>query len=481
MVRTTAWVCTHPCENDCARQRYDAPVSLRELKRYAVMRADPTAVAPRPTDTRGEGYKIAVIGAGPAGLAAAHDLALLGYRVTMFEAAPIAGGVPASLIPSFRLPREVVAADVADIERVGVEIRTGVRVQEHPAELRAAGFDRVIVATGTPRGVQLDLPRAHLDGVFDGLEVLSSIARGESLDLGDRVVVIGGGDTAVDAARAVRRCGPTDVSLAFRRSRIEGRARVEEAEAAEAEGITVRPGLIPVGVKGERRVHGLVLSEVVTYHDASGTYRPRPRHGTKTMLEVDSVIVAIGRRRDPAGPDLGGTVRATDHGTVLRIGAGWAAGGDLGGAGTVVAAMADGQALARWADRELTGGASRTTVSLAPARQAAVRSPRPTARQQPDSAVTASIEGKRCLNCWNTVTLAQDGECVQCGRCAEACPAGALLTTPDAGGLPLQSRVPGSLWMDGRSCLRCGLCVERCPVGCLEFVEIVEEAKRRDG
>ena len=476
MVRTTAWVCTHPCESGCVRQSYDAPLALRALKRYAVERVDPTAVAPEPRDTRGEGFSIAVIGGGPAGLAAAHDLALLGYRVTVFEAAKFAGGMPAQLIPSFRLPRAVVAADVADVERLGVVVRTGVRVQERPAELRAAGFDRVIVTTGAPRGIRLDIPGAHLPGVIDALDVLAALDRGDPVDLGERSVIVGGGDTAVDVARAIRRAGPNDVSIAFRRPRIEGRARGEEAARAVAEGIHLRPGVIPVGVHGSQRVGGLILSEVVTYHDAGARYRPRPRPGTRTLLEADSVVVAVGRKRDPEAEELVGATYRTDHGAVLQVGDGWAAGGDLGGAGTVVAAMADGQALARWADRELTQGAGRTSVRLAPAEHPLQRSPRTTERQTPDSPATASIEGSRCLNCWKTVILAEDGECLKCGRCAEACPGGALLNATDDGDPPFLPRPPAPVWLDGHRCLRCGLCVERCPVGCLEFVETVEES-----
>jgi len=479
MVRTTAWICTHPCETACVRRIYDAPVALRALKRYAVEQVDPTPLAPRPIDARGEGYSIAVIGAGPAGLSAAHDLALLGYRVTAFEAREAAGGVPASLIPSFRLPAEVVAADVSDVERLGVEIRTGERVPTRPDELRAAGFDRVIVATGAPRGLGLDLPGARLPGVFDALALLRSMARGERSALGDRVVVVGGGDTAVDAARAVRRSGVSEVSIAFRKARIEGRARRQEAASAVAEGIHLRPGVIPVGIHGADRVRGLVLSAVVTYHDAMARYRPRARDGTKTILDADSVVVAVGRQQDEAAAALQGSSRPTDHGSALRIGDGWAAGGDVTGPGPLVQALADGQALARWVDRELTGEERRVSVNVRHASSVSMPSPQPAERHEPTTPAAASLEGSRCLNCWITVQFDEDGECAQCGRCAESCPGGALGAGVDDHSVPSPPAQPS--WLDARSCLRCGLCVERCPAGCLQLVEVVEEATDRDG
>jgi len=471
MVRTTAWVCTHPCEAGCIREAIDAPLSLRDLKRYAVERVDPAEVAPQPHDARGRGHRIAIVGAGPAGLAAAHDLALLRYRVTVFEAAETAGGMPATLIPPFRLPAAVVAADVADIERLGVEIRTGTWVEGPPTELLGAGYDRVLVATGAPRGRPLDVPGARLPGVYDGLQLLRALARGDPTGLGERIVVVGGGDTAVDVARAVGRAASGDVSLVFRRPRLDGRARRQEAERAAAEGVRLVPGAIPVAVQGSERVEGLVVSTVRTYHDAEARYRPSARAGTRVLLEADSVVVAVGRTGAVDAPPLDGAAVSTGRGTHLRIGDGWAGGGDLGGAGTVVAAMADGQELARWVDRELTGGEPRTSVRLSRTGRTPHPSPEPIGRRKPDSPPTASIEGGRCLNCWIGVRVAPDGGCIECGRCAEACPGGAL-ATPPVGDSP---REPG---VAGRRCLRCGLCVERCPTSCLELVEVCEEACR---
>ena len=199
---------------------------------------------------------------------------------------------------------------------------------------------------------------------------------------------------------------------------------------------------------------GLVIAEVATYHDPHARYRPRARPGTRRRIDVDQVLVAVGRR----GPPLpeGGEPQDTGLGPPIVTAETWGAGGDLTGAGTVIRAVAHGQALARWVDRDLTGGEPDAVPKYRTCASPPHAQPRADARHG-----AAAEEGARCLNCYATVWSRDDSVCVACGRCVDGCPAGALAMGEDGEGVVAR---------DDR-CLRCGLCVERCPVGCLQWVE----------
>lgn len=460
LVSVCAHICTHPCEGACVRSGYDAPLALRRLKRQALAAVDPREVAPRPHDGRGEGHRVAVVGAGPAGLTAAHDLALLGYAVTVFEAGPIPGGLPAQAIPEFRLPRTALERDIESIAALGVEIRTSAEVPLD-ADLRDDGYERTVLAPGLPTGARLPLTGADHPRVLDGLDVLRGIVDGRPRELGPRVLVIGGGDTAVDVARAAIRMPSVDeVELIFRRPRLDGRSRREEAAEAEAEGVRLRPLSIPRAIEPLDRGVGVVVAEVATYHDVHARYRPRARPGTRCRIDADHVLVAVGRRGPPL-PEGGTPVRSPD-GSQIVVAATWAAGGDLTGAGTVIRAVADGQALARLVDRDLTSG---VPTPRRPRGQNSGPPPHawPRASHRRSSAVE---EGSRCLNCFAAVRSHDGAACVACGRCVDSCPADALTLGGDDGETVLAR---------DELCLRCGLCVERCPVGCLQWVEHTDD------
>jgi NADPH-dependent glutamate synthase beta subunit-like oxidoreductase/NAD-dependent dihydropyrimidine dehydrogenase PreA subunit len=460
LVSVCAHICTHPCESACVRSRYDSPLALRRLKRQALQEVDPLEVAPRPRDVRGEGHRVAVVGAGPAGLSAAHDLALLGYPVTVFEAGPVPGGLPAQAIPEFRLPRAALERDIAGVVALGVEIRTGVEVPLD-ADLRDEGFERTLLAPGLPHGARLPVAGADHPRVVDGLDLLREIVAGQPGELGPRVVVIGGGDTAVDVARAAIRLPSVDeVELIFRRPRLDGRSRLEEAAAAQAEGVRLRPLSIPTSIEALDRGLGVVVAEVATYHDVHARYRPRARPGTRCRIDADHVLVAVGRR----GPPLpeGGATQQTRDGSQLVVAPTWAAGGDRTGAGTVIRAVADGQALARRVDREITGCEPASSRI-----RGRVSGPPPHAWPRASQRMAAAAqEGSRCLNCFAAVRSHDEAVCVACGRCVDGCPAGALALGGDDEETVLARE---------DLCLRCGLCVERCPVGCLLWLEHTDD------
>jgi ferredoxin len=274
-------------------------------------------------------------------------------------------------------------------------------------------------------------------------------------------VVIGGGDTAVDVARAAIRLPSVDeVELIFRRPRLDGRSRLEEAAAAQAEGVRLRPLSIPTSIEALDRGLGVVVAEVATYHDVHARYRPRARPGTRCRIDADHVLVAVGRR----GPPLpeGGATQQTRDGSQLVVAPTWAAGGDRTGAGTVIRAVADGQALARRVDREITGCEPASSRI-----RGRVSGPPPHAWPRASQRMAAAAqEGSRCLNCFAAVRSHDEAVCVACGRCVDGCPAGALALGGDDEETVLARE---------DLCLRCGLCVERCPVGCLLWLEHTDD------
>jgi len=504
LVSMCAYICPHPCEDLCARGRVDDPLALRELKRFALAQVPPSEVAPGRAGDRGRGHRIAVVGAGPAGLAAAHDLAQLGYGVVVFEASPTAGGVPALLIPQFRLPRAALRQDVEGIVQLGVEIRTGQRLSGADAlrELRDDGYERVIVATGYPLGKGIPIPGTDLEGVVSGIELLRRLAAGEPTTVGRDVVVIGGGDTAVDVARAVLRVpapSPPRVTLVCRQRSLERRAHAEEARAVYRDGIHVLPGRIPRRVTGDEQVSGLQVSRVATYHDSRGRYRPVPKPGTREILPADTVVLAAGRRLEPDWPP---PVEPAANVGERPGGEHWHMAGDLAGGQTAIEAVADGQALAFAIDREITGGEERPRISFSIRNHRARTLSRPV--HQPRQDLTgpdqgereARVEGERCLDCWSHVLSTADEDtdrCLLCSRCVQGCPSSALrfqsldALSPNlaswygklgAGAAseaiqelfdaPDGSQVTLLVCEDDR-CVRCGLCVERCPAGCLSL------------
>lgn len=500
LVSVCAYICPHPCEDLCARGQVDDPLALRELKRHALAQVRPDSVAPDRMSDRGRGHRIAVVGGGPAGLSAAHDLALLGYGVVIFEAAAMAGGVPATTIPRFRLPRAALRQDVESIIRLGVDIRTNQRLAGPGVlrDLRDDGFERVIVATGYPLGKSIPIPGNDLPGVVDGIELLQTLVARRPVSVGREVVVIGGGDTAVDVARAVLRADPHPprVTLVCRQRSLDRRAHEEQARAVVAEGIRVLAGWIPRRIVGEDRVAGLQISRVATYHDGQGRYRPTPRPGTREIIPAETIIVATGRRVEPDWPPETepGSIDGTRPGGYL-----WRAAGDLAGGTNAIEAVADGQKFAAAIDREITGGDERPALSFRIPDHRAQFLSRPVVQPRQDLTGDdgdAAAEGKRCLDCWSHVLSVADEDasrCLLCSRCVQGCPGSALrfesldalrpnlaswygkLEAGEAADAlrklsddPAGSQMTLLVCEDDR-CVRCGLCVERCPAGCLSM------------
>jgi len=296
-------VCDHKCQSKCRRGNMDEPLAIKYLKRFITDNAPRPPVKPVPV-TRKE--KIAVVGAGPAGLTAARDLALRGYKVTVFEELPEAGGMMRWAIPAYRLPRNILAQEIADVAALGVEIRCGVRVgRDIPFARLEEDYDYVYMAPGAHRSQRMEVPGEELAGVYGGVEFLRDFNMNEEdwltgkKSLGARVAVIGGGNSAIDAARVALRLG-AEVTILYRRERKDMPAAVEEIVAAEEEGIKIEYLVAPLKIEGkDGKVAGITCERMrLGEFDRSGRKKPVPVKGSEFTLSVDSVIAAIGQVPD---------------------------------------------------------------------------------------------------------------------------------------------------------------------------------------
>jgi NADH-quinone oxidoreductase subunit F len=292
------YVCTHPCESSCKRRDLDSSVAIKHLKRFV---ADWEAEK-KPAVKKGEPIRpddqVAIVGAGPAGLTAACFLARQGYAVTVFDAMDRPGGMLVAGIPAFRLPRSVIEYEIERIASLGVKIETGVRVGEDVslAELRERGFKALYLAVGAYQEMRLEVPGEELPGVIGSLAFLEDAFSKRITRLDGHVLVIGGGNAAIDCARTALRLGPEEVTVVYRRSRQEMPADADEIEAAEEEGVKLRILTAPVEVQGEKSVTGMKCIETeLGEPDASGRRRPVPVEGSEFTIEASTIITAIGQ------------------------------------------------------------------------------------------------------------------------------------------------------------------------------------------
>ena len=363
-----ARVCFHTCEDKCRRASLDEPVAIRGVKRFMVDQEVTIQVPEVHENAANAQRKIAVVGAGPAGLSCAYFLARLGYRPDVFEAEPRPGGMLVQAIPAYRLPREELAREVRMIEHLGVTLETGQALGRDftLSGLREKGYEAVFLAVGAPLGVTIDVPGATAQGVTDAMQFLRQYNIRGSVPVGKRVAVIGGGNAAIDAARTAIRLGAESVTVLYRRTREEMPAYAEEIDEALQEGVTLRTLIHPEAfdVKNGKvtgvRCHAMRLGEF----DRSGRRRPEDATAAAAeVLPVDQVIVAIGQALDVKA--LGGEVEVerTERGWLKadpRTGATsvpWLfAGGDAAtGPSSVADAIAAGERTAVVIDAMLTG------------------------------------------------------------------------------------------------------------------------------
>jgi len=352
----TGHVCTQACQTRCTRNSYEASVAIRALKRFAFEHGRPPGLQPAPPT----GKRVAIIGSGPAGLSAAYFLALSGVEVTIYEARDVPGGMM-RLVPPFRLPDEVIQKDVERILSLGVDLRLSQPVTSPPEELLESGYAAVFIACGLGREVPLAIEGIEGGGVWSALELLSRVRAGARPDLGRKVVVIGGGDTAMDAARVARRLSGGEVTVAYRRTRAEMPSSEEELSGALEEGVKLLELVSPLRVRREDgRVVGVELvRNELGEPGPDGRRRPVPIPGSEFTLPADSLIVAIGQQADLTF--LSGSRLNIERKEGLsvdpetgRITSGIYAGGDLtSGAHSIIAACGDGRRAARAICQEL--------------------------------------------------------------------------------------------------------------------------------
>jgi len=367
------------CESVCNLAKKGAPIAIGRLERYVAdwERTEGSASKSPNPSIEPSGKKVAVVGAGPAGLTAAADLAKFGHQVTLFEALHVAGGVLMYGIPEFRLPKEIVQGEVEYVKSLGVEILLDSVIGKLDTvdELLEGGYDAVFLGTGAGLPMFLNIPGENLKGVYSANEYLTRTNLMKAylfpeydtpIQAGKRVAVIGGGNVAMDSARCALRLGAEEVYIIYRRSREEMPARAEEVENAEEEGIIFKYLTNPKQFLGNEqgRVTAMECYEMeLGEPDASGRRRPIVKEGSEFIIDVDTVVVALGTTPNPLVPTTTIGLETTRHGTVVadeetgktvkdRV---WAGGDVVTGAATVISAMGAGKRAAASIDAYLRG------------------------------------------------------------------------------------------------------------------------------
>jgi len=359
LVGTLGRACYAPCEGECTRAKLEGAVPIRLIKRFAADKHYEKNDGPGIKVDSPNGYSVAVVGSGPAGLTAAWQLARKGYTVKVFEKRSQPGGFLRHAIPTYRLPHEVVDADIANLTALGVEIECDSKVTDL-TELKAQGYEAVVIATGTQLATSMEVPGEDAEGVVTGLDFLNRVNNNAAPDLtGKRVVIVGGGNVAMDAARVSRRLGATEARVVYRRGREEMPAHHVEAKDAEAEGATFEFLVNPTAIVSEGgKVTGIALQKMrLGEPDASGRRRPEPVPNSEYTVSTDMVITTIGMGPD-ADPytSLVGTAagnRIKVDATTLQTEQPWlfAAGDVSTGASDITRAIGAGRRAAHTGDR----------------------------------------------------------------------------------------------------------------------------------
>jgi NADPH-dependent glutamate synthase beta subunit-like oxidoreductase len=495
--RVCGRVCFHPCEGGCNRKEFDEPTAINALERFVGDYAFKAGkrYAP-PAEKRGE--KVAVVGSGPAGLSCAYHLASLGYGVTLFEALPELGGVLRYGIPSYRLPKEILAEEVNEILSLGIEVRTNARVGKEVKWEELKKFDAVFVAGGAWKSVPLGVPGENSKGVMSGVAFLQKVNSGASVDLGQRVAVIGGGNTAMDAARSALRLGSKPVVI-YRRTKDEMPAWGEEIGEAEEEGIEFIFLASPVRIVSENgKVKGIeCIKNLLGPPGKDGRREPRPIDNSNFTLPADSVISAIGEAADlsflPEQLRKGRDLIPVDETGATALKKVFAGGDMVAQPRTVSYAIGSGKKAAMAIDATLQGKdvsqalrrakwGEKGSLSMALYKGGSDGTPRQTvpfsdlnpayfkrqsrggkeklaaARRTADfSEVAAGLsqeaalqEAARCFNC---------GVCNLCDNCFLFCPDLAISARPDKQGYEINYDY----------CKGCCICMEECPRGAISL------------
>ncbi|MBI4334163.1 MAG: FAD-dependent oxidoreductase [Chloroflexi bacterium] len=481
-------ICAHPCESKCRREKADQPISIRALKRAALEqgRREPViANAPKRSE------KVAIVGAGPAGLTAAHDLSLMGFQVTVFEREKAAGGALSSAIPLYRLPRHVIEEDVDGIRTLGVRIETGVALGTDLTldQLKKDGFRAVLLALGLPVSRSLNIPGIASENVYLALPFLRAVnSAGFRFKPGREVIVIGGGNVAMDVARSALRCGAERVKIACLEARHEMPAFPWEIEEAAEEGIEVNCSLGPRELLvHECDITGLGCKAVRAVFDSQGRFNPTFYEDRMSTISGNTVIIAIGQAADlqclkgsPVQLSERGQV-IYDRNTLATTDRGVFVSGEVAiGPATAVQAMASGRKAASSIAEFLSGNQVPADYDREPKeldkladstvekikRNPRVAVPMADLRKRVTNlepvdlgydAGMAVAEARRCLSCGAGAFRIPD-KCIECLTCVRVCPYGVPVVTAS-----------NSVDIRLDQCQACGLCVGECPARAIGF------------
>ncbi|MCL5021060.1 MAG: NAD(P)-binding protein, partial [Bacteroidetes bacterium] len=479
----TGRVCYHPCEGQCNRGGYDEAVAVHNVERFIADKNLRNKKLPQIAETP-KSEKVAVIGSGPAGLSCAYQLSRKGYHAVMYEADHEPGGMLRYGIPDYRLPRNILDKEIADIESLGVESRVESRIGGSVAWSELEKYDAVFVAIGAMRSRKIEVPGEELKGVFTGVDFLRELNIGEIPKIGRNVLVIGGGNTAIDAARSALRLGKK-VTVLYRRTRAEMPAVPEEIEEAEKEGVRFEFLVAPVRVTGENgKVSGIELIRMkLGEPDESGRRKPIPVKRSNFSMPANTIIAAIGEEPDLSFLPYSFLKKGVrlfvddDYSTGVP---GIFAGGDAATNpnGTVVNAIRAGKEAAISIDeflgwRNKTNGLSHDVVRPEDVNtfyfphEKRVKVPRITVEKSKASFTEvnktltedhALAEAERCFTC---------GTCLHCDVCMTFCP-----------DVAISKDESGEYVIDYDHCKGCGVCVNECP---REAMELVPEGTREAG
>ncbi len=358
-----ARVCHHPCESKCEAGKWSEPIAVRALKKFVTDYALETGIYNSTKKTKTDREKVAIIGSGPAGLTAGHDLAEKGYDVTIFEALDVPGGAPAVYIPEYRLPKEILNIDIANIKNVGVKIKTNTKIAEDiPFSELLENYRAVFIATGAHKSKILRIPNEDADGVLDAMEFLEDVNLKKKVNIGKKVGIIGGGNAAVDAARVARRVkGCEKIAIIYRRTMVEMPAFKEEVKAVIEEGIELQTLSAPSKIITENgKVTGLECTKMeLGAVDNSGRRRPIPIEGSGFVVDLDTLIVAIGEEPELSFLDTDHSLEISTSNTIVvnperfatNIDGVFAGGDVVTGPNTVIEAMSSGKVVAEMIDK----------------------------------------------------------------------------------------------------------------------------------
>jgi NADPH-dependent glutamate synthase beta subunit-like oxidoreductase/ferredoxin len=496
-------VCTRPCEFMCVRGRIDTPVSIKFLKAFSAERALSWGQYRNPVKEPANHRKVCIVGAGPAGLSAAYYLALKGYTVRVIEALPFAGGMTLVGIPRYRLPREAIFRETAMIEDLGVEFRFNTRFGQDVTfeQLKQEGFEAFFFAIGAHAAHSLGIPGEHeCRGVYDAIDFLQRVALGDCHAPGHRVVIVGGGNVAIDAARTCLRLGCEEVILAYRRTRHEMPADEEEVEQAEEEGVRFSMLTIPLAVQGDGQgMTGLQCLEAELVRVRGGDRKvPKPVEGSEFVMSADALICAIGQRVDSRWLDSvqglewsrRDTIRVDSATMATHVPGIFAAGDAVTGPATVIEAIGGGKRAAAGIDRYLRGlpqpklppvpvrrqrvpwtevPANTKMVLTRPVMPLLKIDRRRTTFQQVELGYSENMvreEARRCLRC---------DICRRCGLCVRICREKMGVDALEMGYLEFDHPSRTDFRRTQQRCISCGACAANCPTGAMQIQDRGDE------